>query len=381
MYRLAELVHAAGTLDLVAGGEEGGEVPGQAGGFAGDVDDVFYAVCKDLWKSLGVDAVAWGIQDDHVRLLGKVIQRLQYISGDETAIGQAVKGSVYFGCFYSFLHNLHADHFFCYRSKKLGDGSGAAVKVKHFLILGIPNVIPHNGIQYFCCQRVRLEEGKGADLKAQAQKCLIKIILSIKNLRLIALHHIRQGIVDDVHDPHDFALKRKGEQSGNQRRIVVLGLACGNHVNQNLSGGYPSSKKQMAQISGVLHFLIMYSSKLCEKVQHAGKNGSHVRMHQLTIGCSQHIIGASFLVKSQRQGTVLKLIPKREFHLIPVSKLNGTSMDSLPVKIHVLPNCCLKKTLHLIFFHLQLLFVRHGLIHTASAGRENATDRFPHLKR
>ena len=158
MYRLAELVHAAGALDLVAGGEEGGEVPGQAGGFAGDVDDVFYAVCKDLWKSLGVDAVAWGIQDDHVRLLGKVIQRLQYISGDETAIGQAVKGSVYFGCFYSFLHNLHADHFFRYRSKKLGDGSGAAVKVKHFLILGIPNVIPHNGIQYFCCQRVRLEE-------------------------------------------------------------------------------------------------------------------------------------------------------------------------------------------------------------------------------
>ena len=70
MYRLAELVHAAGALDLVAGGEEGGEVPGQAGGFAGDVDDVFYAVCKDLWKSLGVDAVAWGIQDDHVRAMG-----------------------------------------------------------------------------------------------------------------------------------------------------------------------------------------------------------------------------------------------------------------------------------------------------------------------
>ena len=61
MYRLAELVHAAGALDLVAGGEEGGEVPGQAGGFAGNVHHILHSICQDLLQSFWVDTISWRV--------------------------------------------------------------------------------------------------------------------------------------------------------------------------------------------------------------------------------------------------------------------------------------------------------------------------------
>ena len=152
MHRLTKLVHTTTPPDLIPCCQKRRQISCQAGGFAGDVDDVFYSISKDLWQGFGVDSIAWGIQDDHVGLLSDVVQDFQDVTGDETAVGEAVQGGVYFGSFYGFFHNFHANHFFRYGSKKLGNGSGAALEIEYLFLLGIANVIKDNGVKYLRCQ-------------------------------------------------------------------------------------------------------------------------------------------------------------------------------------------------------------------------------------
>ena len=184
-----------------------------------------------------------------------------------------------------------------------------------------------------------------------------------------------------MHDTYDFSLKWKCKQSGNKRCIIIFCLACSDHVHQYFPGSYTTTEKQMPQISGMLHFLIMHSTKLCKKVQHTGKNSCHIRMHQFTVRSSQHIIGASLLMQANRKGTVLIFISKGKFHLIAVSKFYRASMNSLPMKISILTYSRLKKPFHLIFLHLQLFLIGHGLIHTATTGWKNRAYRLTYFQR
>ena len=73
-HRFAELVYTTGFLKTVACLKKGFEVSGEAGSFAGDVDDAVYTVGKDLRQCFRVDSVARRVKNDHVRFLGQVIE-------------------------------------------------------------------------------------------------------------------------------------------------------------------------------------------------------------------------------------------------------------------------------------------------------------------
>ena len=166
MDSLAELIYTAGFFQAISCLQKCGKISGQAGGFAGNIDNMIHPVGEDFRQCFGMNTVSGRIQNDHIRFLSQIIQYLQYVTCNKSAVCQIVKCCVFSCCFYSFLHNLDSDHFICYRSGKLGDGSGSAIEVKDYLIFGISNILPYNRIQNLSCQGVWLKEGKGADFKA-----------------------------------------------------------------------------------------------------------------------------------------------------------------------------------------------------------------------
>ena len=87
-------------------------------------------------KGFGVNAISGRIKDDHIRFLRHIIQNLQHIPGNKTTVIDAVKCSVFSGGFYRVFHDLHADHLAGNGRRKLGNGAGSAVKIKHYLISG-----------------------------------------------------------------------------------------------------------------------------------------------------------------------------------------------------------------------------------------------------
>ena len=86
------------------------EVSHKTCNLAGNVYDLVYAVSQDLWKGFGVDAISGRIKDDHIRFLRHLVQNLQHIPGNKTAVINAVKCSVFSGGFYRVFHDLHTDH-------------------------------------------------------------------------------------------------------------------------------------------------------------------------------------------------------------------------------------------------------------------------------
>ena len=88
----------------------------------------------------------------------------------------------------------------------------------------------------------------------------------------------------------------------------------------------------------------------------------------------------AFFVQTQRQRTILICITKGEFHFISISEFNGASMNSLPLVISAV-QCTIQQFANLTFFHFELVFIGHGLIHASSTFRKNATDRFSCFKR
>ena len=110
----AELVYTTGFLKTVACLKKGFEVSGEAGSFAGDVDDAVYAVGKDLRQYFRMDSVARRVKNDHIRFLGQVIEDLKNVTGDESAVIKAVEFRILSRCFHGILHDLNTDHFFCH---------------------------------------------------------------------------------------------------------------------------------------------------------------------------------------------------------------------------------------------------------------------------
>ena len=386
---LAELIHAARLLQAVSCCKEALQVPGKAGRLAGDIHNTVHPVGEDLRQGFGMNALPRRIQNDHIRLFFHFIQDLQHIPGQESAVLKAVQHRVLPGGGNRVLHDLHADNLLRHRGKKLGDGPGAAVQVKNFQSFCVFNVIPDYRVQNLCRQRIGLEKGERADSEFKSQKSLIEPVFPVKDPGLVALHYVRQRIVDDMHDPHDPALKGKRKKHLLQRLQIVLLLAGGNKMDQDFPCRHSSSQDKMAQISRVLHFMIVGDIALPEIIPHAYKNIRHILMDQLTVVCIQHVVGAAFFVQAQRQRPVLIFVAEGKLHLIPVSEFFRTSVDSLPdiirlsfaVRLPALYQDRLQQLPDLPFLHLKLGFIRHSLIHTASAGGKRTAHRFPCLQR
>ena len=123
----------------------------------------------------------------------------------------------------------------------------------------------------------------------------------------------------------------------------------------------------------MLHLLIITHIPFFEIFQHADKDLIHIFMYQFAVRGREYVICTPLFMQSQREGPVLVFIPKREFHLVPVSKLFWAGLHAF--KDIIPSHRLIHNTPYLPFLHLHLFFIRHGLVHTSPTFREDTADR------
>ena len=134
----------------------------------------------------------------------------------------------------------------------------------------------------------------------------------------------------------------------------------------------------MAQIPFMLHLSVNCGGMLPEISLDTVHDQIIILIYNGTVRCRQHIIGTAFSVQPQCQRTVFFSVAEGKFHFIAVCCLFRAGFNSLEYIIRLSRlihlTCCpdgiIQKLFHLFLFHLQLFFVGHGLVGTASALRE-----------
>ena len=199
-------IHPASLLNTIPPPLQQFQIPHQTGGLAGDVDHPLRPdIGTDLLQGPGVDTVPGRIQDHQLWPVCETVKNLQHIPGDELAVVQTIKGRILPGSLHCLLHNLHSHYLIRHWSQHLGDGAGSTVQIKKHPAFRLPHVIPHCLIEHLRAGGIGLEKGEGCDPELKSQKLLKEIIPSVKNLRPIALDHIRQTIVSDMQDSGKFS--------------------------------------------------------------------------------------------------------------------------------------------------------------------------------
>ena len=158
MNSLTKLINAAGFFQLIPCRQKCRKISCQAGRFAGNIYNMVYPIRKNLRQCFGMDSIPWRIQNDHIRFLRQIIQDFKDISCNKFAITQVIQCCILFCSFYCLFHNFHTYHFVRYGGCKLGDRSGSAVKVEHYFILRISDILTYDRIKHFRSQGIRLEK-------------------------------------------------------------------------------------------------------------------------------------------------------------------------------------------------------------------------------
>ena len=204
-----------------------------------------------------MDSVARRIKNDHVRFLGQVIEDLKNVTGDKSAVIKTVEFRILSRCFHGIFHDLDTDHFFCHGCQNLSDRTGTGVEIKHGHVLRISDVIACGTVKHLSTKRVCLEEGERGDLETKPKNRLVKVILAIEDPRLIAAHHIRNGIIDDMQDSNDRSLQRQCTDLIDKRCQIVFPLTCRHEIHENFAGRLRAAQQQVAQPALMGHFMVV----------------------------------------------------------------------------------------------------------------------------
>ena len=153
-----------------------GNIPGQGGGVAGDVNyPVRLHVCEGLQHCFRA-ACPGRVYHYHIgahTLLVEAGHDLGGIAYDEFCIPYVVVPGVFIGILDGGLHNLDTDDFPCLLGQEQGDGACAAVSVNDgFLSLEVGKF---HGlvVEDFRLGSVHLEEGTGGDVEIQAAQAVL----------------------------------------------------------------------------------------------------------------------------------------------------------------------------------------------------------------
>src|SRR5699024_2730902 len=216
MNRLTKLIHAACLFHPVPICQKHLQIPGQTGRLTGNVDQFVHPILNDLGQSFGMDSISWRVQDNEVRFFFHLVQNLQHVPCNKSAVCDPVESSIFFCGFHRFFHDFHSDNFFCHFCQYLRDGAGSAVQVKDCHVSGVANIFPCCIVKDLGGIRVGLEERKRCNLKLQSQDFLVEIVLSVKKSGFVASHRIRKGIIDYMKDSHDLTFQGQIQQSSGQ---------------------------------------------------------------------------------------------------------------------------------------------------------------------
>ena len=187
---------------------------------------------------------------------------------------------------------------------------------------------------------------------------------------MIVLHHICKTVILSVKNPCDLSFqiqilkqRRQFHQLSSFFPTAEFYLGRCYQINQNLLSLHCLSHQKMTQIPLVTQLVIVLCSLLLIEFQHCFQNLTKVFINDLTIFYCHNIIKAATLMHSQRQWSILIFVSKGKFHLIAVSKLTWTCLDSFKFIgfTHWIQKC-----FHLADLQLQLLLIWKILVGTST---------------
>ena len=187
------------TLQLEALLLQQGNIPGQGGGVAGDVDQSSGGEAGDGFDGIGVQALAGRVHHHHIGLDALFFQ----LQGGGTGVGAEKFGvfdAVSLGVVLGILHgqgdDLHADELA--RSAGHGQGNGAhtTVEVENGVLFGDPGGFDGGGVELLGLVVVDLVEGSGAETEGKAAEGVLDPAVAVEGDEFIAQDGVAGAGVD-----------------------------------------------------------------------------------------------------------------------------------------------------------------------------------------
>jgi len=171
-----EHVHGLDFFGLVAEFVEDGDVTGEAGGVAGDVDDaVWFHVGKGLQH--GRRAAGTRRVDDYdvgsYALLIEPWHNLSRVADDEFSVAHVVVPRVFLGIEDGRFYDFDTDDASGLLGKEQGYRSRAAVSIDDRFLTGQVGKFQGLVVEHLCLGRVYLEEGARRDMEVQAADAIL----------------------------------------------------------------------------------------------------------------------------------------------------------------------------------------------------------------
>ena len=171
-----EHVHGLDFFGLVAEFVEDGDVAGEAGGVAGDVDDAVWFHAGKGFQHRRRAAGSWRVYDYDISsypLFIKSWHDLSRIADDEFSVAHVVVPGVFLGIEDGRFYDFDADDASGLLGQEQGYGPRAAVSVDDRFLTGQIGKFQGLVVEHLCLGRIDLEEGARRDVEVQATDAIL----------------------------------------------------------------------------------------------------------------------------------------------------------------------------------------------------------------
>ena len=255
-------------LCLVAERFEDGEVTGEAGGVAGDVDDaVGVHVGEGLEDSLGA-AGARRVDDDDIGAHALFVEARHdfcRIADDEFGVADVVVARVLLGVEDGRLDDLDAVDFAGLLSERQRDCAGAAVGIDDSLLALEVREFQGLVVEDFRLLRIDLEEGARRDVEGQAADAVEYGRLAPEQFRLASHDDVVAVCLDVLVDADDM---RQALAQGLDELFLARQLLRGRNDDDHEIALLADAADDMAQDAGVAVFVVDGNAQFCDDIAH-----------------------------------------------------------------------------------------------------------------
>ena len=167
-------------------------------------------------------------------------------------------------------------------------------------------------------------------MEGQAHEAFLELLLAIEEGDLLRDDGIRHGVVLGVEDGDQ--VEGQGE-AGQAVHIVPekvgtdRGVGRGDQVDHDLAGVHSGPEDQVAEGSLTSGLMVVGDPLFPEEGLAGSADGVHILRDNLAKGGGNNLIEMARPVEAQGQGTILDLIPKAVFHLVPVAFVERGPVD------------------------------------------------------
>ena len=206
-----EQVHGDGPLDQIAQGAEAGEIPGQGGRVAGDIDDTGRGHGGGGFHHVGGQALSGRVHADDVgpqALGGQAAGGLSRVAAEETGVGDPVARGVLPGVLHRLGYDLRTDDLPGPGGHGEADGPDPAVEIQQNFPPGEAGKLRRFSVENLGLIGVDLVEGGDGEPEGEPAQQIVQIVLSPERPVGVPQNDVIALLVDAQQNPGEAGLRR-----------------------------------------------------------------------------------------------------------------------------------------------------------------------------